>query len=219
MRGCTKAEEPDAVAGLHARDAQTAKANDAGAQQRRGVQVVEFGRERINKIAARGGVLGISAVDGISGEDRRVAKILEATAAVRAVPSTPPIQDTPTRVPSGNSGVAPSTTIPTIWWPGISGLLSRRQFAFDDVQVGAADSAGAHAQQKLHRLAGLGLGASSIRRGCFGALRMAAFKKRPKRCDAFSDSRDARLILAGIPDVPCSRVTRAAVARNVFLSA
>src|ERR1017187_988840 len=34
-------------------------------------------------------------------------------------PSTPPIQDTPTRVPIGKSGVAPSTISPTIWCPGI----------------------------------------------------------------------------------------------------
>src|SRR5580704_4253625 len=83
MRRCAKTEESDAVATLHTRDAQAAKANDARAQQRRGMQVVEFRRQRINKVAARGGVLGVSTVDGVPGEDRRVAKVLEAAPAIR----------------------------------------------------------------------------------------------------------------------------------------
>src|SRR5580700_11152771 len=84
MRRSPKTKESDAVAGLHARDSQAAKADDARAQQWRGMQVIEFRRQRINKVAARGGILGVSAVDDVPGEDRRVAKILEATAAVRA---------------------------------------------------------------------------------------------------------------------------------------
>jgi outer membrane murein-binding lipoprotein Lpp len=38
MGRAAEAEEPDALAGLHARDAQAAKADDARAEQRRDVQ-------------------------------------------------------------------------------------------------------------------------------------------------------------------------------------
>jgi cyclic beta-1,2-glucan synthetase len=36
------------------------------------------------------------------------------------LPSTPPIQDTPTRAPIRRPATAPSTTSPTIWWPGMT---------------------------------------------------------------------------------------------------
>src|ERR1700678_1313098 len=39
-------------------------------------------------------------------------------------PSTPPIHETPTRVPNANSGVAPPITSPTIWCPGIKSVFS-----------------------------------------------------------------------------------------------
>ena len=63
------------------------------------------------------------------------------------MPSVPAIHDTPTRVPTGST-VAPATTSPTIWWPGMI-LAVRRQLAFDDVQIGAAHAARAHTQQHM----------------------------------------------------------------------
>src|SRR5580698_9380578 len=35
------------------------------------------------------------------------------------MPSVPPTQETPTRAPAGSAGEPPSTTSPTIWWPGM----------------------------------------------------------------------------------------------------
>ena len=62
-------------------------------------------------------------------------------------PQVQPSHGTPT--PSGAaSGRLHS---PTIWWPGTSGSFGPRQLAVHDVQVGAADAAGAHAQQHLAR--------------------------------------------------------------------
>ena len=59
------------------------------------------------------------------------------------MPSVQPSQGTPSR--------RPSSVRPTIWWPGIERELRLRQLAVDDVEVGAADAAGRHAQQDLAR--------------------------------------------------------------------
>ena len=77
-----KAEQSNPVARFHAGYSQAAKADDAGAQERRSVQVIELWRERIDEIAARHGKLRIAAVDGVSGENRRVTKIFEVATAV-----------------------------------------------------------------------------------------------------------------------------------------
>ena len=50
--GAAEAVEADALAALDARDAQAAEADDAGAEQRRGVDGVEAGGERIGEIGA-----------------------------------------------------------------------------------------------------------------------------------------------------------------------
>src|ERR1035438_4291623 len=80
-----KAEQSNPVARFHAGHSQAAKADDAGAQERRGMQVVEFWRERIDKIAARHSILRIAAVDGVSGENRRITEIFQAAAAVGTI--------------------------------------------------------------------------------------------------------------------------------------
>ncbi len=71
------------------------------------------------------------------------------------MPSVPPIQETPTRVPTGGSGVAPSMISPTIWWPRMSGSGSG-EVTFEDVEVGAADSAGEDAEEDVAGSAGDG---------------------------------------------------------------
>src|SRR6202044_878986 len=80
-----KAEKSNPVARFHAGHSQAAKADDAGAQQRRSVQVVELWRERIDKIAAGHSILRITAIDGVSGENRRITKIFQAAAAVGTI--------------------------------------------------------------------------------------------------------------------------------------
>jgi hypothetical protein len=52
VRRGAEAEQADALARLHSRDAQAAEADDAGAQQRRGVEVVQRVRERIDEVGA-----------------------------------------------------------------------------------------------------------------------------------------------------------------------
>src|SRR5580700_1509087 len=79
MRRCAKSEQSNAVARLNAGYSQTAKPNDAGAEKRRGVEVVQFRRQFKYKVAARRGILRIAAIDGVSGEDRRIAEVFEST--------------------------------------------------------------------------------------------------------------------------------------------
>ena len=76
MRGRAEAVETDALARLDAGDAQGAKPDDARAQQRRGVQVVERGGQRVDEVVARDDVFGVAAVDVVAGVARVVAQIL-----------------------------------------------------------------------------------------------------------------------------------------------
>src|SRR5216684_870109 len=84
MGGSAKSEEADTVASLNTGDPQAAKANDARAQERRSVQVVQLWRELKHKVAAGRGILRITAVDGVSREYRCIAKIFKSAAAIGA---------------------------------------------------------------------------------------------------------------------------------------
>src|SRR6202035_608572 len=80
-----KTEQSNPVAWFHAGHSQAAKADDAGAQERRGMQVVELWGERIDKIAARHSILRITAVNRVSGENRRITEIFQAAATVGTI--------------------------------------------------------------------------------------------------------------------------------------
>src|SRR5580658_3826 len=84
MRGCAKAKKSNPLAGFNPRHAQAAKTNDAGAQQWRGVQIIQFPGELEYKVVARRCILRVAAVDGISRKDRSIAKIFQSAAAIRA---------------------------------------------------------------------------------------------------------------------------------------
>jgi hypothetical protein len=61
------------LAGLDAGHAQRAKADDAGAQQRRGVQIVEPVVEGVREVRARDGFRRVAAIDIVAGKKRRIA--------------------------------------------------------------------------------------------------------------------------------------------------
>ena len=84
MRRRAEAEQPHALAALDAGDAQAAESDDAGAQQRRGFQIVKSGRQRNREVRARHREFGVAAVHRVSGEDGRIAQVLLAAAAVLA---------------------------------------------------------------------------------------------------------------------------------------
>ena len=108
-------------------------------------------RDREAVALVRDGELGVAAVEVVAREARAVAEVLaagEAEAALAARPAEPGHAD----ACPGSKRSPPATTSPTIWWPGTSGSFGSVELAVDDVQVGAADAAGADPEQHLARL-------------------------------------------------------------------
>src|SRR5215469_12881156 len=79
-----KAKQPYAIARLDTRNAQAAKANDAGTQEGRGMKVIQRLGKWENKVAARKRIFSVATRHGVAGKCRRVAKILKASLAIAA---------------------------------------------------------------------------------------------------------------------------------------
>ena len=176
--GAAEAEEADALAGLDAGDAQAAEADDAGAEQRRGVDGVEAGGQRVGEVGAGEGVLGVAAVDGVAGEDGVVAEVLHAVAAepAVAVDAADP-GDADARAERKLGGGAVDDFADDLM-AGDDARVERRKVALDDVEVGAADAAGEDAEEDVAGVR-VGRGMSSMRRkgvdGARAESKMAAF--------------------------------------------
>ena len=69
MRRCSEAEQANTLAFFHACDSQTAVTDDARAEQRRRLQIVEVGK-REDEIRAGKSILGETAVHGVSRKSR-----------------------------------------------------------------------------------------------------------------------------------------------------
>lgn len=113
------------------------------------MQIVQLRRERVNKVRARGGVLGVTTVDGVSSESWRVAKIFHTAAAIRTI-----------TVDSAHPGNADARAKRQFIGSALHNFthdlmarnersLPRRQLSFSDMQIGTAHSAGANAKQDL----------------------------------------------------------------------
>ncbi len=70
-----KPKRPTRSPGCGAGDAETAEADDSGAEERGDVGVVEGVGERIEEVGTDEGVLGVASVDGVAGEDGVVAEV------------------------------------------------------------------------------------------------------------------------------------------------
>ncbi len=70
-----KSVQAQPAAALYARKPQRPESDDARAQQRRGLEIVEAFRNRIDEALFRQGVLGVTAVHGPAGEGGIVAEI------------------------------------------------------------------------------------------------------------------------------------------------
>jgi hypothetical protein len=140
---CTaKAVQPNPFAGLHARDAQSAKTDDAGTQERRRLLRRHLRRNRYGEILAHRNVLGEAAVAIVTREYRRIAKVLSAAAAIRARPVGP-------AQPRNAYELAGVRAFADDLVPRNDALVTRRQLFVDDVQVGAAHAACKHAKDDL----------------------------------------------------------------------
>src|ERR1700757_1747417 len=148
QRGRTsKAIEPDSVTTLDSRDPQTAKADNSCTQQWRDMRSIERRRQWNREISANRNILRITAVHRVAREPRGIAQILHVVAAKPAVAihSAHPGDANPRplryllRSPLyyfAHNLVARNKARP-----------QRRQFALNDVKIGAADATGEDLEQ------------------------------------------------------------------------
>jgi hypothetical protein len=151
--GGSEAKQADSLAALDSGDAKAAESDDSGAEQRGGLEVVEGIRERDGEIGTGDGVLGIAAVDGVAGEDGRVAEVFVTaeTIGTGAVDASEPGD-----ADAGAGGQAASDDFANDLVPWDYVRAQRGEFTLHDVEVGAADAAGADFDEYMTR-AGLGM--------------------------------------------------------------
>lgn len=145
--GGTEAEEADSLAGLGAGYAQAAEADDAGAEERGDVGVVEAGGQGEDEVGADEGVLGVAAVDGVAGEGGVVAEVffVAETEGAGAVGSADPGDADAGACVSAFDDLAYDLVAED------EGFLDEGEVAFEDVEVGAADSAGEDSEEDVVR--------------------------------------------------------------------
>lgn len=113
------------------------------------MQVVERAGKRKHEILTRQRIFGITAVHGVSGEDRSVAKIFEPAAAIRtdAIDAADPGNaDSRTGRKTGTRGLH---HLAYDLVTGHDAWVDGRQLAFDDMKVCAAHPAGADSQKHV----------------------------------------------------------------------
>jgi len=147
--GGAEAEETDAFSGLSAGDAEAAEADDAGAEKRSDVCVAEGFGERVGEVGADEDVFGVASIDGVAGEGGVVAEILfvaEAEGAGAVGASDP--GDTDAHA-DGAFGCSSADNLADDLVAGDEGLMHEAEVALEDVEVGAADTAGEDAEHDL----------------------------------------------------------------------
>jgi len=147
--GGAEAEEANALAGLGAGDAQAAEADDAGAEERGDVGVVEGVGKGEGEVGADEGVFGVAPVDGVAGEGGVVAEVffVAETEGAGAVGSADP--GDAYAGACGEFGGRAFDQFADDLVAGDEGLVDEREIAFEDVEVGAADSAGEDAEEDV----------------------------------------------------------------------
>ena len=146
-----EAEELEPAAWLDAADAERAVADDAPAEQRCGGEVVDRVGQSHGHIRSHRGELGKAAVAIPACERRLGAEVLAALETAPAVPAragqprhTRAVAGRPSR-DAGAQGLDPADDLVA----GHDRKPPRRQIALGDLQVGAANATGEHAQEQL----------------------------------------------------------------------
>jgi len=147
--GRAKAKEADALARLSASDAEAAEADDAGAEKRSNFSVVESFGERVGEVGAGEDVFSVASIDGVAGEGGVVAEVLfvAETEGTGAVSSADP-GDTDAHA-EGTFGRGSADDFADDLVAGDEGLVYKAEVAFEDVEVGAADTAGEDAENHV----------------------------------------------------------------------
>jgi hypothetical protein len=125
--------------------------DQAGAQQRSGLQVGETFGYRKAETGVGDGILGVAAVDLVPGEPGVLAQVLAPGETVAALAVGPPQPRHPDPVPHREAVRAPSDLLHgadylVAWDQGQSGI---RQLPVNDVQIRPAHGAAVYAQEEL----------------------------------------------------------------------
>ena len=123
-------------------------------------QILEPGGQGNREVRARHRVLRVTAVHGVSGEDRRIAQVLLAAPAVLAGPVDAGHPGHPEARACRNPRLSPDNLVA---WNHV--IAQGLQLAFDDVKIGAAHPASQNAQQDLARRGSGDAGVRGFRAG------------------------------------------------------
>src|ERR1035441_10956995 len=142
-----ESEYAHALSGFHSRNPHTPKTNDAGTEQRRCMQVVERCWKWKYEISPSKRIFRVTAIYGIAGKDGSIAKVLHTSAAVptASVGAANP-RNSDARAGRKVCGGA-FHDVANDLMSGNQVLPAWRKFAFHNMQVGAANTAGAYFQQ------------------------------------------------------------------------
>jgi hypothetical protein len=149
VRGSAKSVKGEPATAPYSRKAQGAKSDDAGAEQRRGMFVGEILWERVDERFRRYGAFGEASVDRIAGKRRAIAKIFVAGAAVFAGAvgtMQPGYADARARL-KARCTLTKLFDLAYDLMAGNYGRFAKGKFAFDNVQIGAADTTHLHADE------------------------------------------------------------------------
>src|SRR2546428_7339950 len=111
------------------------------------MEIIERRRDWEAKISARESVSGIAAVNRVAGEGREVAEVFCIAEAIRAS-AVSPADPGDAHTCAMRKAIPGDDLADDLMARDDSGIAGR-EFALDDVQVGAADAAGEHSQQKV----------------------------------------------------------------------
>src|SRR5271169_2586533 len=147
----SESKKADSFAGLDASDTQAAKSDDAGAEQRSDVHVVQGARQRKREVRTRESVFGVAAVYRVTREDRLIAQVFHRVAAIPAIAIH--------AAHPGNSHARSDWRFLTLACDDFADDLvtrnqlrpKRRQVTFDDVQIRATHATGEDAKQQMSR--------------------------------------------------------------------
>jgi hypothetical protein len=147
--GCAKSIEAQLAAGLNSGKAQAAEADDSGAEQRGGLLIWELFGDGIDKVLRRNNVLSVTSVNGITRERRMVAKIF-GTVPTELTGAVGMMQPSDAYTRSERKPVCAGTRLfkgADDLVPRDNGRFLRDQILFNDMQIGAADTAEGNANQ------------------------------------------------------------------------
>jgi hypothetical protein len=163
VRRRSEAVDPDAlgVAG----QPEGAVADQARAEERRGLEVRVAARQGEAEALVGDGERGEAAVAVVAGEARAVAQVLAARAAIATLSAGPAQPGHPHPLARGEALTGLDEAADDLV-PRHERQLRPRELAVDDMQVGAADAAGGHLEKDLP---GTGLGSGQIGRPEGGA--------------------------------------------------